>query len=235
MSNASWLSITPSRKSLRYQESTVSSRARFTSSIKRFYTNSLKASFEEEEAEESIFSIIVIKNWKKAFEASDILSSIIFTINDLSRSRTKVFKTSFKLALQQSISSSSSISSLASFFINKTNQSKKAVMSSIKIYFFWELRDGKEDFIEYIKNLEWKYEQHYQFNDSMKSNKNRIMKVLFRQNLNDDVYQWYVEQKAEIKQNWTKLRAIFLKQYEITVKDIQAKKFELRMKMAQLK
>ena len=33
----------------------------------------------------------------------------------------------------------------------------------------------------------------------MKNNKNWIMKILFRQNLNDDAYQWYVEQKTKIK------------------------------------
>ena len=153
----------------------------------------------------------------------------------MSRSKTKAFKISSKLSLQQLISSFSSTSSFASFSINKANQNKKAIMSSIKIRSFRELKDEKKDFIEYMKNLKWKYEQHYQLNDSMKNNKNRVMKVLFRQNLNDDAYQWYAEQKTKIKQNWTKLKAIFLKQYEIIVRDIQAKKFELRMKMTQLK
>ena len=53
--------------------------------------------------------------------------------------------------------------------------------------------------------------------------------------MNNDAYQWYAEQKAEIKQNWIKLKAIFLKQYEIIVKNTQIKKFELWMKMIQLK
>ena len=183
----------------------------------------------------------MIKNQKEAFEASDIFFSVIFTINELSRNRMKVFKTSFKLLLQQSISlfssilSRFSISSLASFFINKINQSKKTIMFSIKIRFFRKLKNEKKDFIEYIENLKWKYKQHYQFNDLMKSNKNQTIKILFRQNLNDDAYQWYAEQKAKIKQNWIKLKTIFLKQYEIIVRNIQAKKFELWMKMIQLK
>ena len=106
-------------------------------------------------------------------------------------------------------------------------------MPSTKIRSFRGLRDGKEDPTEYIEDLEWEYEQHYQTNDPMGSNKDRAMKILFRQNLDDDAYQWYAEQEAEIKQDWARLRAAFLKQYEITVRDTQAEKFELRMKVAQ--
>ena len=156
MSSASkWLPTTPSRKSPRYQGSTASSRARSTSPTKRFYTDSLEASSEEEEkAQESIFSITVIKDRKEAFEASDTLSSVTFTAGDLSRSRTKVFRTPPKLALQQPILPSSSTSSLASSPISKTNQSKKADMPSTKIRSFRGLRDGKEDLTEYIEDLE---------------------------------------------------------------------------------
>lgn len=62
-----------------------------------------------------------------------------------------------------------------------------------------------------------------------------LLRLLCRQNLEGDPWTWYTDLDRDIKQDWQKLRAKFLASYEITEKDAQAKKFELRMKVAQLK
>ena len=48
-------------------------------------------------------------------------------------------------------------------------------------------------------------------------------------------YDWYIDLEKETKNNWNQLRSAFLKAFEVTEKDEQAKKFELRIRVAQLK
>ena len=59
--------------------------------------------------------------------------------------------------------------------------------------------------------------------------------MLFRQHLEKDAHDLYTDLESDVKQNWESLRNSFLTYYKITVKDAQSKKFELRMKLAQLK
>ena len=105
-------------------------------------------------------------------------------------------------------------------------------MGSTKIRPFKGLRNGREDPSEYIEDLEWLHDQHYKGNGS---EPDKTLRLLFRQNLEDAAYDWYVDLEKETKNNWTELRKVFLKAFEVTEKDGQAKKFELRMKVAQLR
>ena len=60
--------------------------------------------------------------------------------------------------------------------------------------------------------------------------------MFFRQNLKNDAYIWYKNDiEIEIKLNWIQLRIVFLFEYKIIVKNVQIKKFELKMKMFQFK
>ena len=105
-------------------------------------------------------------------------------------------------------------------------------MGSTKIRPFKGLRNGREDPSEYIEDLEWLHEQHYKANGP---EPDKTLRLLFRQNLEDAAYDWYIDLEKETKNNWTELRKAFLKAFEVTEKDAQAKKFELRMKIAQLR
>ena len=58
--------------------------------------------------------------------------------------------------------------------------------------------------------------------------------MLFRQNLEDGAYDWFSDLGSEVKNNWPAIRSLFLASFEITIKDAQTKKFELRMKLANL-
>lgn len=110
-------------------------------------------------------------------------------------------------------------------------------MVQSKIRPFKGLRDGKEDPAEYIEDLEWVYDQDYRgknpTNDATITEKS--YRLLFRQHLEADAYDWYTDLDKDIKQDWEKLKQLFLTSFQVTEKDAQAKKFELRMKVAQLK
>ena len=105
-------------------------------------------------------------------------------------------------------------------------------MGSTKIRPFKGLRNRREDLSEYIEDLEWLHDQHYKSNGS---ELDKTLRLLFRQNLEDAAYDWYIDLEKEIKNNWNKLRKAFLKTSQVTKKDAQVKKFELRMKVAQLR
>ncbi|KAL9100381.1 MAG: hypothetical protein Q9163_004239 [Psora crenata] len=110
-------------------------------------------------------------------------------------------------------------------------------MVQAKIRPFRGQKDGKEDPHEYLEDLEWVYEQLYRGVNPPASEQeaNKTYRLLFRQNLEGGAYEWYTNLDREVKQDWQKLREVFLKYYQITEKDAQAKKFELRLKIAQLK
>ena len=109
-------------------------------------------------------------------------------------------------------------------------------MGSTKIRPFKGLRNGREDPNKYIKDLEWLYDQHYKANDNHSGTvTNKALRLLFRQNLEDVVYNWYIDLEKETKNDWDQLRLAFLKAFEVTKKDAQAKKFKLCIKVAQLK
>ena len=112
-------------------------------------------------------------------------------------------------------------------------------MGQTKIRGFRGLRDGKEDPNEYLEDIEWAYEQDYESRepdsqDGKAHYYNKTHRILFRQHLQDDAFAWYSELDSELKQNWTALRQAFLPAYAITIKDSQTKKFELRIKLANL-
>ena len=104
-----------------------------------------------------------------------------------------------------------------------------------KIRPFRGLRDGKEDPQEYVEDIEFAYDQEGHDEGVPVAVAEKLYRLLFRQNLEDDAWTWYTDLERDIKQNWQRLRARFLASYEITEKDAQAKKFDLRIKVAQLK
>lgn len=59
-------------------------------------------------------------------------------------------------------------------------------------------------------------------------------RILFRQHLEDDAFTWYSDLDSNLKQDWPALMAAFLPAYAITTNDAQTKKFELRVKLANL-
>jgi len=112
-------------------------------------------------------------------------------------------------------------------------------MGLTKIRAFKGLRDGKEDPAEFIEDIEWAYEQDYKprepaEKDAQTAFYNKTHRILFRQNLDDDAFVWYSDLDGELKQDWPRLQDAFLPAFIITVKDAQTKKFELRVKLANL-
>ena len=121
-------------------------------------------------------------------------------------------------------------------------------MGQTKIRVFKGLRDGKEDPNEFIEDLEWAYDQDYkskeprpsasnnhEANDvAVQEFRNRTHRILFRQHVSDSAWDWYSDLDPEVKTNWPSLKRLFLPAFEVTVKDSQTKKFELRVKLHNL-
>lgn len=60
-------------------------------------------------------------------------------------------------------------------------------MSEIKIRFFKGLKDEREDFIEYLENIEWVYAQNFSFNEfevavaaAIEAYRFKMYRILFR-------------------------------------------------------
>ena len=106
-------------------------------------------------------------------------------------------------------------------------------MVQVKIRPFKGLRDGREDPQEYLEDIEWACDQGDNIGSGHLADK--ALRMLFRQHLEDDAWTWYADQERAVKQDWGRLRQLFLSSFEITEKDAQAKMFELRMAVAQLK
>lgn len=65
-------------------------------------------------------------------------------------------------------------------------------MGQTKIRAFKGLRDGKEDPVEYIEDIEWNAERQLkQDGNESASEADKTHRLLFRQNLEADAYDWY--------------------------------------------
>ena len=104
-----------------------------------------------------------------------------------------------------------------------------------KIRSFRDLRDGKEDPQENIEDIALVYEQEGHDERTPNPVADKVNRLLFRQNLEGDVWTWYTDLDRDTIQDWQGLRAHLLASHEITEKDAQAKQFEFRMKVAPLK
>ena len=119
-------------------------------------------------------------------------------------------------------------------------------MGHTKIRVFRGTRDGKEDPNEFLEDIEWAYEQEFKGRepaavpslgaavDPQAAFANKTHRILFRQHLEDDALQWYSDLDADLKQDWVQLKKAFLPAFAITTKDAQTKRFELRVKLANL-
>jgi hypothetical protein len=103
-------------------------------------------------------------------------------------------------------------------------------IGSTRIRPFKGLRIGREDLTECIKDLGWLYDQYQKANGT---GPDKTLRLLFRQNLEAEAYDWYIDLRIETKNDRDQLQS-FLKAFEVIEKDAQAKKFELRSRMAQL-
>ena len=131
-----------------------------------------------------------------------------------------------------------------------SHQATKALpiaMGHTKIRVFRGTRDGKEDPNEFLEDIEWAYEQDFKSREPAAATAlggstvdqravfaNKTHRILFRQHLEDDALQWYSDLDTDLKQDWAQLKKAFLPAFAITVKDAQTKKFELRIKLANL-
>ncbi|MCJ1470256.1 hypothetical protein MMC07_008901 [Pseudocyphellaria aurata] len=116
---------------------------------------------------------------------------------------------------------------------------RKAKMGHTKIRVFKGLQNGKEDPKEFLEDLDWAYKQDHQANepsnDAEKSKYEMMTKrILFRQNLEEDAYEWYSDLETEEKGDWGLLQDKFLARYSIAVKDTLARKFEYRVMLGNL-
>ena len=142
-----------------------------------------------------------------------------------------------KFVFSKKISSNKSkfeLNLFKSIIFNSSN-SILFTMISVKIRFFKKLRNEKKNSKKYIENINWTYERNFKTIDVDEITINKFKRMLFRQNLKNDVHVWYKNLKSNFKQNWSKLLKFFLKYYEIFVKNAQTKKFELKMQLTQLK
>ena len=113
-------------------------------------------------------------------------------------------------------------------------------MVHAKIRTFRGQRNGTEDPEEFLEDLDWAYEQDYASREPEDEingahYKEKTYRILFRQNLDGEAYSWYTELDSSTKRDWTKTKETFLKHFAEPQKDEQSKKFELRMKLANLK
>ena len=120
-----------------------------------------------------------------------------------------------------------------------TAKRRASRMGHTRIKPFKGLKNGKEDPIEFLEDLEWAYEQSYE--DKTPADPieaavylSRTHRVLFRQALEGKAADWYADLEPDVKTDWSKLQELFKTAFKITVKDAQAKKFELKIKLHNL-
>lgn len=119
-------------------------------------------------------------------------------------------------------------------------------MGQTKIRTFKGLRDGKEDPNEFLEDIDWAYDQDYKSKEpkatgdtmadalAVEAYHSKTQRILFRQHISDSAWDWYTDLDSENKNDWLRLRKLFLPAFEVTVKDSQTKKFELRVKLHNL-
>ncbi len=162
---------------------------------------------------------------------------------------------SISSSLSSSLDSSSSLLDSSSSLLNSTSTTEHSIysnlvsaisslfkiikMSETKIRFFKELKNEREDSIEYLENIEWVYIQNFSFNKSTVAAMIEVYRfktyhILFRQNLKFKTHDWYQELDLKIKNNWNELIKKFLINYKVILKNAQIKKFELRVQLTNL-
>lgn len=75
---------------------------------------------------------------------------------------------------------------------------------------FLGLKDGEEDAMEFLEDLDFKVTKyHYTSVDQSEV----ALRVTFQNNLQEDAYMWYRSQPKDTKQSWTLLKAAFVREY----------------------
>ena len=105
---------------------------------------------------------------------------------------------------------------------------------------FFEKKNDKENPLKYLKDLNWVYEQNFATREPIEPKArnayiNKTFRIIFRQNLRDQASIWYNNLNDEIRANWTNIKNNFLLEYTVTPKNAQQRKFELLIKMNNLK
>ena len=229
-----------SRKQSNYLRNTKINLFRFKSSTKQFIYSKEQIRF---------FTKSTKKSTINSFEKKLIIFSLSFKMTNKITSFIKAFvkKKSFSIETKLSVTNFFQISIIKNsiiifnekiFFLFTSFHTSFKLVSSIKIQIkirsFKNLKNDKENSLKYIENIEWKIEKNH--NDAKIAEISKVLRLFFRQNLKNDAYIWYKNDiEIEIKLNWIQLRIVFLFEYKIIVKDVQTKKFELKMKMFQFK
>ncbi len=104
-----------------------------------------------------------------------------------------------------------------------SSSTPQARMVQVKIRTFYGLRDGREDPVELLEDIDYAYERDNRDADKEGTNHDKEHRLIFRQHLDCDAYTWYRDLSKEVKLDWAKLEKAFLTEFEITEKDAQAK------------
>ena len=100
---------------------------------------------------------------------------------------------------------------------------------------FRGLKNGTEDPYEYLKELELEGERN--FPDCLAAFEDDVLRILFSENLQDEAYDWYENDlSSEVKQDWSRLKAAFLSEYQIiTADEPPPRRLELLREIVELK
>ncbi len=146
-----------------------------------------------------------------------------------------IFERTSKTASQSIVITSqilqvSPIESIPSTASKKVINRRKKMKDDFNIKAFWNKRDEKKDLEKYLKDIKFVYQTNYKTQKTWKKDtdkyKNNVHKILFRQNLRDDVENWYSDLKKSIKSDWTALQSSFKTQFEIEA-NVEADKYLL--------
>lgn len=77
-------------------------------------------------------------------------------------------------------------------------------MGHTKLQAFKGLQSDKENAKEFLEDLDWAYEQDYKLNEPNRASEaeeyqTKTKKILFRQHLEGDAYEWYADLEMEDK------------------------------------
>ncbi len=134
---------------------------------------------------------------------------------DLEKSSSSI--TAKEISVSQTNTSIESISSISQS-IERTVK-RRNMSEDFNIKTFWDKRDERENFEEYLEDIEITYQTNYKKQKVNEKNKikyrENVHKILFRQNLKKNVEEWYFDLRKTMKNDWTTLQTTFKTQFEI--------------------
>jgi BMFP domain-containing protein YqiC len=208
---------------------------------------SLESSFSQRKLESLTFSFIFESKSKtnKRIETNRVETSDSLFIDTSSSWKEEQIEKSFedssitkeKTSASHINTSIESISTISKISASQIVAKKRKMSEDSNIKTFWDKRNEKKNLEKYLKNIEFTYQTNYKAQEAHEKNKikykKNVHRILFRQNLREEVEKWYFDLKKTMKSDWKTLQTVFKTQFEMKA-DAKANKYLLLQRVATL-